>query len=42
MLEKIKIPAALQITIDDLGWHDGRDLREIGQGSRSGISKYSI
>ena len=39
MLEKIKIPAALQITIDDLGWHDGRDLREIGQGSRSGLPR---
>lgn len=39
MLDKIKIPTALQITIDDLGWHDGRDLRSIGQGSRSGLPR---
>lgn len=39
MLEKIKIPVALQITIDDLGWHDGRDYTNIGKASRSGLPR---
>ena len=39
MLDKIKIPAALQITFDDLGWHDGRDYTKIGDVSRSGLPR---
>ena len=39
MLNKIKIPVAIQITIDDLGWHDGRDYTNIGKASRSGIPR---
>ena len=39
MLEKIKIPVALQISFDDLGWHDGRDYSKMGKASRSGIPR---
>ena len=39
MLEKIKIPVALQISFDDLGWHDGRDYSAIGRASRSGLPR---
>ena len=39
MLDKIKIPAALQITFDDLGWHDGRDYTKMGDASRSGLPR---
>ena len=39
MINKIKIPVAIQITIDDLGWHDGRDYTNIGKASRSGIPR---
>ena len=39
MLDKIKIPAALQITFDDLGWHDGRDRTNEGKASRSGLPR---
>ena len=39
MLNKIKIPVAIQITIDDLGWHGGRDDTNIGKASRSGIPR---
>lgn len=35
----IVIPAALQLCLDDVGWHDGRDLRTIGQASRSGLPR---
>ena len=40
ILEKIIIPAAFQLSLDDVGWHDGSDLREIGQPSRSGLPRY--
>ena len=39
MLEKIVIPAAFQLCLDDVAWHDGRDLRTIGQASRSGLPR---
>lgn len=39
MLDKIKIPAALQITFDDLAWHDGRDYTKMGDASRSGLPR---
>ncbi|MBE6645478.1 MAG: hypothetical protein E7612_08930 [Ruminococcaceae bacterium] len=39
MLDKIIIPTALQLTIDDLAWHDGRDLRAAKKASRSGIPR---
>ena len=37
--ETVIIPAALQLCLDDVGWHDGRDLRTIGQPSRSGLPR---
>ena len=39
MEERVIIPTALQITLDDVGWHDGRDLRASGKASRSGIPR---
>ena len=39
MLDKTVIPTAMQITLDDLAWHDGRDLRFFGKASRSGIPR---
>lgn len=39
LLDKIAIPVALQITIDDLGWHDGRDYGHLGKATRSGIPR---
>ena len=39
MLENIKIPVALQISIDDLGWHDGRDYGYMKKATRSGIPR---
>jgi len=39
ILDKITIPAAFQLSLDDVGWHDGRDLRTIGQASRSGLPR---
>ena len=33
------IPIAVQINLDDVGWHDGTDLRYKGQASRSGIPR---
>lgn len=38
--EKIKIPFALQLCLDDVAWHNGDDLRYKGQASRSGIPRY--
>ena len=40
IIDKIVIPAAFQLSLDDVGWHDGNDLREIGQPSRSGLPRY--
>ena len=40
LLDKIIIPVAFQLSLDDVGWHDGNDLREIGQPSRSGLPRY--
>ena len=39
MTERVIIPTAMQITLDDLGWHDGRDLRFFGKASRSGLPR---
>ena len=39
ILDKITIPAAFQLSLDDVAWHDGRDLRTIGQASRSGLPR---
>ena len=39
MLENIKIPVVLQISIDDLGWHDGRDYGYMKKATRSGIPR---
>ena len=35
-----KIPYALQLCLDDVAWHNGADLRCVGQASRSGIPRY--
>lgn len=39
MLDKIKIPTAMQIRVDDVGWHNGRDERHINRPSRSGLPR---
>ena len=38
-MKRVKIPVAFQLTLDDLAWHNGRDLRSIKHGSRSGIPR---
>lgn len=35
----VKIPVAIQFCFDDVGWDNGRDLRDRGQASRSGIPR---
>jgi len=40
MKNSIRIPVALQIRIDDVGWHYGRDQRGVGLPSRTGIPRY--
>ena len=35
MNRRVILPAALILDLDDMMWHDGRDLRHIGQASRS-------
>lgn len=39
MKNSIKIPVALQIRVDDVGWHIGADDRWKGQPSRSGLPR---
>ena len=39
MKELISVPTALQLCLDDVGWHNGRDMRYIGQPSRSGLPR---
>ncbi|MBE6645480.1 MAG: hypothetical protein E7612_08940 [Ruminococcaceae bacterium] len=39
-MENIKIPVATVLEMDDVGWDNGRDLRLIGQASRSGLPRY--
>lgn len=39
MLKNICIPTALLLTLDDIAWHNGRDLRDISQASRSGLPR---
>lgn len=40
MKSKVVIPAALQICMDDIGWHIGHDQRHIGRPSRTGIPRH--
>ena len=40
LLEKIKIPLAAVLQLDDVGWDDGRDLRLRGLASRSGLPRH--
>ena len=40
MLDKIRIPLAAVLQLDDVGWDDGRDLRLSGKASRSGIPRH--
>ena len=39
MTNTVIIPTALQLCLDDVGWHDGRDMRYVGQPSRSGLPR---
>lgn len=39
MKNSVILPAALQLCIDDLGWHNGTDARHIGQPSRTGMPR---
>ncbi len=34
------IPRPLQVVMDDVGWFNGKDDREIGGPSRSGINRF--
>ena len=40
MKNSVKIPIGFVLEMDDVGWDDGRDLRVIGQASRSGLPRY--
>ena len=42
MEKKAILPAALILDLDDVMWHDGRDLRYIGQASRSGFPRHHV
>ena len=42
MERKVVIPAALILDLDDVMWHDGRDLRYIGQASRSEFPRHHV
>ena len=35
----LKIPVAIQICLDDVGWHNGNDDRVVGRPSRTGIPR---
>ena len=39
---KVVLPAAFILDLDDVMWHDGRDLRCIGQASRSEFPRYHV
>ena len=39
LMDKIIIPIALQVCFDDIGWDQGRDLRLLGQASRTGMPR---
>jgi len=39
MKNNIKIPVAIQMRVDDVGWHNGADDRWKGQPSRSGLPR---
>lgn len=41
-MERICIPIALQICFDDIGWDQGRDLRLLGQASRTGMPRNHV
>ena len=40
MEQYLKIPMAFILEMDDVGWDNGRDLRLIGQASRSGLPRH--
>ncbi|MBE6645483.1 MAG: hypothetical protein E7612_08955 [Ruminococcaceae bacterium] len=42
MERKAILPAALILDLDDVMWHDGRDLRYIGQASRSEFPRHHV
>jgi len=39
MKNQIAIPVALQLVVDDVGWHNGADERHLGKPSRSGLPR---
>ena len=40
MEDIVRIPIGGILQLDDVGWDNGRDLRLIGQASRSGLPRY--
>ena len=40
MNNKIKIPVAVQLRVDDVAWHNGADQRFVGLPSRSGLPRH--
>ena len=41
-MEGIRIPIALQVCFDDIGWDEGSDLRLRGQASRTGMPRRHV
>ena len=39
-MERIVLPLAIGIIVDDIGWHDGHDLRPMNGSARSGIPRF--
>ena len=39
-MDKIVLPIAIGIIVDDVGWHDGRDLRYMNGSARSGLPRF--
>ena len=38
-MENIKIPIAMQLVVDDVGWHHGPDERHLNRPARTGINR---
>ena len=42
MMENIKLPIAVAIRVDDVGWFEGADDRHLGRPSRTGIPRRHV
>ena len=42
MNQRVILPAAMILDLDDVMWHCGMDLRHIGQASRSEFPRYHV